>query len=123
MHNVEEPDDEQPLDPAAERVRKKMIRLLAVSIGIMMAGLMAVLAAIVYKIGETDGRIADNGGKNSLSALKETGNLDLPDGANIRSVDLDGQHILFHVELLQGGNRIFVFDLVEGRVVSSIVVE
>ena len=44
--------DEQPLDPAMERVRRKMIRLLAVSIGIMVIGLMAVLAAIVYKISQ-----------------------------------------------------------------------
>ena len=44
--------EEQPLDPAMERVRRKMIRLLAVSIGIMVIGLMAVLAAIVYKINQ-----------------------------------------------------------------------
>lgn len=45
--------DEQPepvLDPAMERVRRKMIRLLAVSIGVMLIGLMAVLIAVVYKI-------------------------------------------------------------------------
>lgn len=41
-----------PLDPAAERVRRKMVRLLAVSIGIMFVGLFAVLAAIVWQLGE-----------------------------------------------------------------------
>ncbi len=50
--------EEQPLDPAMERVRRKMIRLLAVSIGIMVIGLMAVLAAIVYKINQPVSEVA-----------------------------------------------------------------
>ena len=34
-----EDDNEKPLDPATEKVRRKMVRLLAVSIGVMMMGL------------------------------------------------------------------------------------
>ena len=50
MTNIEPNDiDEKPLDPEVEKVRKKMVRLLAVSIGVMMIGVMAVLFAIVYK--------------------------------------------------------------------------
>ena len=45
-------DEEEPLDPAVEAVRVKMVRLLAVSGGIMMLGLMAVLLAIVYKVNQ-----------------------------------------------------------------------
>jgi hypothetical protein len=41
--------EEKPLDPEMEKVRRKMVRLLAVSIGIMFIGLMTVLGAIVYK--------------------------------------------------------------------------
>ena len=41
-----------PLDPAAERLRRKLVRLLFVSGGIMMLGLIAVFAAIVYKVGQ-----------------------------------------------------------------------
>ena len=43
-----------------EKVRRKMIRLLGVSIGVMMAGLMAVLFAIVYKM---------NGGGKETAAV------------------------------------------------------
>jgi len=51
MRQENDTDEEQPLDPAMERVRRKMVRLMVISIGIMMVGLMAVLGAIVYKIG------------------------------------------------------------------------
>jgi hypothetical protein len=50
MSQVNQDDlEEKPLDPDMEKVRRKMVRLLAVSIGIMFIGLMAVLGAIVYK--------------------------------------------------------------------------
>ena len=51
MSNVE-PDEqeEKPLDPVMENVRRKMVRLQLVSAGIMGVMLMAVLAAIVYKV-------------------------------------------------------------------------
>ena len=51
MNAVNDLDEEKPLDPAVERVRRRMLRLMVISIGIMMTGLMAVLGAIVYKIG------------------------------------------------------------------------
>ena len=42
-------DEDKPLDPMVENVRRRMMRLMVVSIGIMMIGLMAVLGSIVYK--------------------------------------------------------------------------
>ena len=51
-------DDDAPLDPAAERLRRKLVRLLLVSGGIMMLGLIAVFAAIVYKLSERGGGVA-----------------------------------------------------------------
>jgi hypothetical protein len=50
MSKINDDDlDEKPLDPEMEKVRRKMVRLLAVSIGVMFIGLMTVLGAIVYK--------------------------------------------------------------------------
>lgn len=66
---------EPPLDPAMERVRRKMIRLLVISIGIMVIGLIAVLSAVVYKINQTPD-----------TAESETAQSDIPGqspGANI----------------------------------------
>jgi 4-amino-4-deoxy-L-arabinose transferase-like glycosyltransferase len=44
-------ENEAPLDPAAERLRRKLLRLLMVSGGFMILGLIAVFAAIVYRLG------------------------------------------------------------------------
>ncbi|MEL6436301.1 MAG: DUF6476 family protein [Pseudomonadota bacterium] len=46
----EEAQEEKPLDPAVERVRAKMMRLLVVSMTIMFISIFAVLAAVVYRI-------------------------------------------------------------------------
>ena len=57
MSNIETDDQEdKPLDPVMENVRRKMMRLQLVSGGIMLLMFMAVLAAIVYKINTRDGK-------------------------------------------------------------------
>jgi hypothetical protein len=50
----ESPED-KPLDPAAQRVQAKLKRLLLGSSLIMFAGLIAVFAAIFYKINSNEG--------------------------------------------------------------------
>ena len=55
MSKINDDDlDEKPLDPEMEKVRRKMVRLLAVSIGIMFIGLVTVLGALVYKFTRSD---------------------------------------------------------------------
>lgn len=74
QYAAEQPQEPQ-LDPAMERVRRKMVRLLIISIAIMVIGLMAVLAAVVYKINKTPD-----------TAENETAQSDIPGqspGANI----------------------------------------
>ena len=50
--STQKPDEqeEKPLDPVMENVRRKMIRLQLVSAGVMLVMLMVVLGAIVYKL-------------------------------------------------------------------------
>ena len=47
--------EEKPLDPVMENVRRKMVRLQLISGGIMLVMFMAVLAAIVYKLTADEG--------------------------------------------------------------------
>ncbi len=49
-----ENEDEGELDPAMERVRRKLVRLLIVSSGIMIVGFAAVVAGIFYRVSEMD---------------------------------------------------------------------
>ena len=51
MSHIEpEIEDEKPLDPALEKVRRKMIRLQIVSGCVLFVSLMAVFGAVVYKV-------------------------------------------------------------------------
>ena len=43
-------EQEAPLDPAFEKVRRKMVRLLIISSSVIILGLMAVVYSIVYRV-------------------------------------------------------------------------
>jgi hypothetical protein len=125
MMTIQQDEDEQepPLDPVMERVRTKMVRLLAISIAIMMAGLVAVLGAIVYRIGP--GSKQETGSVVSQVPINPgvKARLDLPDGAKIQSVSLDGSNILLQLELPDGSRQLLIYGVNEGRVLGSIAVE
>ncbi|WP_075219769.1 hypothetical protein [Acuticoccus yangtzensis] len=54
-----EVEEEEPLDPAVERVRRKLVRLLLVSSGIMVLGFAAVAIAVFYRISQNSARPDD----------------------------------------------------------------
>lgn len=112
--------DEKPLDPEVEKVRRKMMRLLVVSIGIMMAGLMAVLFAIVYKTsggGTTEETVPAVAFPVDGPAV--AGNIALPAGARIIAHSLSGTRIALRVALTGGAERIYLYDLAAGRVIGT----
>ena len=113
-------DEEKPLDPMVENVRRKMMRLMIISIGIMMIGLMAVLGAIVYKYNtsgissaETDAPVAQN-----LPILTSR-NIALPKGAVIETSSLAGSRILLRVKFSDGSIHLMVFDMSNASVVAD----
>jgi hypothetical protein len=121
MSNADE--DEKPLDPVMENVRKKMVRLLLTSLGIMMVGLMAVLGAIVYKI---------NSGGDEVPAVRTeipsdgaviAGNITLPKGAWVNSQSISGDRISLDVTLAGGAREIVVFEMVSQKIVARFAVK
>ncbi len=126
MANINQDVDgeEQPLDPAMERVRRKMIRLLAVSIGIMVIGLMAVLAAIVYKINqpvrETAAPVRAEASGQPLGAALEGEAITLDPGTRILSHNLAGNTLSLETRLANGTRQILVYDVAMKRVVARI---
>src|SRR5215207_10091943 len=85
-----ETEDDAPLDPAAERLRRKLVRLLFVSGGIMMLGFIAVFAAIVYKAGKIG-----EGGTPALSAASPADvRIAVPLGHRVAATSLDGERAL-----------------------------
>ena len=122
--NQELDAEEQPLDPAMERVRRKMIRLLAVSIGIMVVGLMAVLAAIVYKINQPVPEVAVAvhqrvPGEPMGEALAGE-SITLDPGTRILSHNLSNNSLSLETRLADGTRQILVYDVATKRVVARI---
>ncbi len=124
MSNVE-PDEqeEKPLDPAMENVRRKMVRLQLVSAGIMGVLLMAVLVTIGYKLTRSSAPAAAPVTAGGLAIpsdqpLKAVANL--PAGFVIDNTSLSGAQILFTGRLADGKRKALVFDIAVGRIVADI---
>lgn len=120
-------EHEEPLDPAVERVRRKMVRLMAVSIGIMMVGLMAVLFTIVYRISTgPENEASDVAISRDVATIPVEGvegRIDLPAGSTILSSDLDGLNVLVRVGLEGGGERLLIYNLGKNRVIANVAIE
>ncbi len=103
--------EDAPLDPAVERVRAKLARLLLVSIGIMMVSVFAVLAAIVFKI---------NAGSDAAFV---TGTIQLPAGFVI-SESFSGSDVIgFRGTDGQGAAKILLFDATTGAARAGFALE
>ncbi|WHO74467.1 hypothetical protein [Rhizobium sp. BT03] len=120
-----EPDDqeEKPLDPAMESVRRKMVRLQIVSGAIMFVSLMAVFGAVVYKTMREPKQTAaavSAAGVPSDAPLAAT--VSLPFGFKVQSTSFSAGQILFYGETAEGKSKALVFDLATGRTVADVSV-
>ncbi|MBX3597499.1 MAG: fimbrial protein [Rhizobiaceae bacterium] len=111
-------NDEKPLDPAVENVRRKMIRFMGVNLGLLFLALMAVLGAIVYK---SRNAVPEPTVANGLSVPAQgglvEGKIPLPAGARIVSQSLSGTQLSIYVEEAAEQRVIYVFDTAAGRMV------
>ncbi len=120
-----EPDEQEdkPLDPAMENVRRKMVRLQLVSASVMLIMLMAVLGAIVYKLTRSD-----DGAEVAQPAVSVPGDAPLsaiaalPAGFSVTNVALSGSQLLFYGSLPGAEPRAIVFDIRAGRIVADVTV-
>lgn len=119
------PDDQEdkPLDPAMENVRRKMVKLQLVSVGVMLVMLMAVLATIVYKVTRTDEKApAQSAAVAVPSEAPVNAVAALPAGFTVTNVALSGSQVLFYGNLPGAEPRAIVFDIAAGRIVADITV-
>jgi hypothetical protein len=106
---LEDPE-EPPLDPAVERVHQKLRGLLRVSTLVMAAGLIAVFAAILYRV-TRDGDSGRPLGDVTVPA---------PTGASIASASADGDRLTLVVDEPGGGRMAVVVDLSSGEVIARV---
>jgi len=113
-------DDEQdkPLDPAVENVRRKLVRFIIINLGILFIALMAVVAALVYRAT----RVSEAPAPSELPMPAEgaviEADIPLPAGARIVDHALSGAVLSLQVELGEGrGQAIYLYDLTQRRVI------
>jgi len=125
MPQPEIEEQEQPLDPAMERIRRKMVLLQLVSGGILFVCFMAVLAAVVYKVSQRPATppaaSVASGGFAVPADQPLAATAALPAGFNIQDVSLSGSQLVFY-GLLDGDQKVFIFDLSVGRIVADVTV-
>lgn len=123
---LDDDKDEKPLDPAIERVRRKLVRFVAINLGLLFIALMAVVLAIVYK-SRTSTSEVPRGEISEIQAPISGGTLQgdilLPAGAKLLSQSLSGSHISLLAELSDGSQAVFLFDIGEGRVIGRFPVK
>lgn len=107
--------EEEPLDPAVEAIRVKMVRLLAISGGIMMLGLMAVLISIVYKVTQ------DSPTAPKAAVASTSNEIVIPTGAQVVQTSQTSGRITLTLRLQDGSTAIQVHDA-SGALVASYAV-
>jgi hypothetical protein len=116
-------NDDKPLDPVLEKVRRKMIRLQLISAGVMVVALMAVLIAIVYKANRLP---ATSQPQQVLAEVPNEGvvtaKATLPDGFVVSTMQIANGQILFDGKTADGTRKALVFDTRLGRLVADITV-
>ncbi|MBX9455144.1 MAG: hypothetical protein KL863_03440 [Rhizobium sp.] len=114
-------EQEAPLDPTLERVRRKMLRLLIISSSAIVLGLMAVVYSIVYRVN----RLPANTATPAASEREEIApaarqSIALPSGFTVESTAIGGNRILLFGRTADGQLHIVVHDLATGKTVTEI---
>ena len=120
---IADDDQEKPLDPAAEKLRKRLIRFMVINFGLLFLALMVVIGALVYKMSRTKAPTAPVAGDIPAPAgAPLTGDIVLPVGSKIVSQSLSGNRLSIDAELTDGSRAIFVYDMAEKRIVGQFAV-
>lgn len=92
-------EDDKPLDPAVERVRRKLARLMLVSVGTLVIGVVAVLAAVLLRSGGGGGEVAQ--GDRTIRLVP---------GARVENATLAPNGLLVRFALPDGSTQLVVLD-------------
>jgi len=117
-------EEEKPLDPAVENVRRKLMRFVAINLSILFVALMAVVGAIVYKnLDRTEPASSEAVAEIPVAAgTVLEGEIAIPAGARIVSQALSGNRLSLEIELADGSRAIHLYDLAERRIVGRFTV-
>jgi hypothetical protein len=113
--------EEKPLDPAVDRVQKRLRRLMLVAGLTLGLGFLAVFAGIMYRVFTTDSGAPPALPKGAATPTISLSELGLSPDARVISTSLDGDRLaLTFAE--GGGTTVIVFDLATMAVVARLSV-
>ena len=113
-------EEDKPLDPNIEKVRRKLVRFMAINLGLLFFALMVVA---VYKSRTAKQPAAPLVGDIQTPAGEpQTGDIVLPVGSKVLSQSLSGGRLSLDVDLADGSRAIFIYDLTERRIVGRFVI-
>jgi hypothetical protein len=116
-------DEEKPLDPDVEKVRKKLVRFVAINLGLLFLALMVVIAAIVYKARKPAPMSPPLANDIPVPPGEPlAADIVLPVGAKVISQALSGNRISIDAELSDGSRTIFVYDIAERRMIGRFAI-
>ncbi len=126
MTQIEQDEqDDKPLDPAMEKVRRKMIRLQIVSGLVMFISLMAVFGAVVYKAMGPSKTATTAAGQSTQvpSDQPVSATASLPQGFTIENVSFANGDMLFYGRLANGTRKALVFNVQTRRFIADISID
>lgn len=112
-------EDEKPLDPAMEKVRRKMVRLLVISSSVIVIGLMAVLYSIVYKANKNSA--ASQNAIVTEAPIAAAQQVTLPKGFVLETTTVDANRIWF-MGTADGKHLMVVYDIATGTTLTQVTV-
>ncbi|WP_409361043.1 hypothetical protein ACRPOS_006965 [Bartonella heixiaziensis] len=117
--------EDQPLDPAIERVRKKLMRLMMISIVITLISILVVLFLIVYKITATGSAQKQTAPLSSHNKNPEVAHhtLSLPEKTQILSQSLSEHNIVLKILTPDGHTKFMVYNYHTGALIAVLSVK
>ncbi|HEY4191939.1 MAG TPA: fimbrial protein [Mesorhizobium sp.] len=111
---------EKPLDPGIEKVRQRLVRFIAINLGLLFLALMVVIVALVYKSRSAKAPPPALASEIPGAAAEPVaGDIVLPVGARVVSQALSGNRLSIDAELADGARAIFIYDIAERRMVGQ----
>lgn len=115
-------EQEAPLDPAFEKVRRKMVRLLIISSSVIILGLMAVVYSIVYRVNRIPQPATPvataPAAQDVVPAAQQS--ITLPAGFTVASTTMSGNRVLLFGTGADGKQSIVIHDIGTGKTVTRI---
>ncbi len=148
--DYQDPYNQQPtqpqaqLDPAVEKVRRKLMRLMMISIGITIVLILIILAAVIYKVtsspsektptevSKTEASPVPGAETDATSEAKTTSpavpefirrSIALPQGTRILSQSLSNDMIALETLTPEGNTELVIYDYRQGHLVAGITVD